>query len=399
MELAWITPKWPLPVIDGARQATAQLLKSLSRRGVTIDLCSIVPEAEWDNKTDLIAAAQELEVRSIRVVFRRKKLAHVFLHPLTPVTFVPFIDHQVKVGCEQFLAERRQAVVVYDGLHAAVAADSSDVHTTAYRAHNVESEIWFRAARDSYNPLKKLFVSLQGALVFHIENKIVNRSDIIFPVSDRDADQLIKRVPGCESCVLPIGLDTRFKAVEKAPASGKNVLFVGRLDWAPNRDGLKWFLDRVWQQAHARDPRLNLTVVGSGDGSWLESYRPMKGVSILGQVPDLKGHYAKSLVSIIPIFYGSGTRVKAIEASLHQRACISTAVGMEGIRLRAGQDFYLAETENDWIETLVGIEETHALQLGADAAIRVSLEHDPDAIAARFFVRMNKFRPIESMSA
>ena len=39
----WMTPKWPLPPEDGARQATFHLIRGLTEKGAKIHLCAIVP--------------------------------------------------------------------------------------------------------------------------------------------------------------------------------------------------------------------------------------------------------------------------------------------------------------------------------------------------------------------
>jgi glycosyltransferase involved in cell wall biosynthesis len=46
---------------------------------------------------------------------------------------------------------------------------------------------------------------------------------------------------------------------------------------------------------------------------------------------------------VVPIFQGSGTRLKAIEAAALGRPVISTELGVEGLPLRAGEHYLAAE--------------------------------------------------------
>ena len=64
---------------------------------------------------------------------------------------------------------------------------------------------------------------------------------------------------------LPIGVQIQAdQAFEESPsARGRQLLFVGKLDWAPNREGLEWLLRNVWPQVAERAPDLKLTIVGS----------------------------------------------------------------------------------------------------------------------------------------
>ena len=70
---------------------------------------------------------------------------------------------------------------------------------------------------------------------------------------------------------------------------------------------------------------------------------------------------------IVPIFYGSGTRVKAIEAARFGLATISTRLGVQGLDLQNQENVQLAETEAEWIQTLISFDSTRAKQLGANA--------------------------------
>ncbi|MCX7114020.1 MAG: glycosyltransferase family 4 protein [Proteobacteria bacterium] len=394
MKLVWITPKWPFPIEDGARQATTQLLKHLALLGAEIHLCSIIPQGESPNFAQVI---QELGIRSVQPVYRKnsskwRHLKDLLLHPNIPVTIAPYSAKAVSQGVKVFVESHRDAIIVYDGLHPAGWIINAGIpqRQSVYRAHNVERDIWVRAAKEARNPVIHAFLAYQSFLMAIFEKKICASCCVVFPVSSVDGDifkGMVKgMVKGPEIATLPIGIapPTGIQQVEFTQGSPRRILFVGRLDWPPNRDGLRWLLEKVWPMAILQAPDLELTIIGSGDGEWLKPYLQLPGVRFLGRAESVAPYYAQSLASIVPIFYGSGTRVKAIESSLHYRPCISTAIGVEGIGVEPGVHYFQAETEGEWADALVNLRPAQAREFGLCAFELARAHFDPLRIAEKF---------------
>ena len=394
MKLAWIVPKWPLPADDGARRATTQLISQLTKLGHEIHLCALVPESEVIHAEDAI---NQLGVKTVQIVRRRTPgaklhIRNLLTRPWVAITLAPFGTSSM---AEEIAAWKREigsdAPVVYDGLHTAAwerYAQKADLPShRVYRAHNVEADIWWRAAEQAKLLPKKLFLKLQAALMDRFERKLTRLSQQTFPVSDADTARFQVLVPGAKLCTLEIGLAAPVGALPATMSSKGEMplLFIGRLDWPPNRDGLRWFLEKIWLKARERSKHpLTLTVVGSGDGSWLEKYKELPGLSVLGRVPEVDPHYAAAAATLVPVFYGSGTRVKAIEASLFRRVCISTEVGVEGIGLVPGKSYIRAESEEQWIEAVSKLSAEQVRDAGEAAFATVSERFDPKMIALRF---------------
>lgn len=385
----WITPKWPLPAEDGARRATVYLVKSLAGLGADIHLCAIVPEGE---KVDTEQAKRELGVKEVSVVHRQpsRHLKNLLLHPLQPLTIAPYSSRRVAAQIERILqGSADHGEVVFDGLHAAGWLQNASQGLRAslrkvYRAHNVESSLWVQGARQQKYRLMSCFLKYQAKLVADFEKKICRESVLVAAVSRDDEAGLQKLYGPLSTKNIPIGGAPANRTAGGEFPGERRVLFLGRLDWQPNREGLKWFLENVWSDAVAQSPDLQLTIAGAGDGKWLEAYAGLKNVRMLGRVPEVAPLYRESIASLVPVFFGSGTRVKAIEASSFARPCISTAIGIEGIGLDSGVSYFRAETREDWLRALSELRIDEAKRRGAAAFEVVSREFDPDNIAARF---------------
>jgi glycosyltransferase involved in cell wall biosynthesis len=66
-------------------------------------------------------------------------------------------------------------------------------------------------------------------------------------------------------------------------------------------------------------------------------------------VPEVEPFYRRAHALVVPVFEGSGTRLKVVEASLLGRPVISTALGAEGLPVRPGEHYARAETAGEWV--------------------------------------------------
>lgn len=382
----WFVPKWPLPAIDGARQASTRLVSQLTACGQRVHLVAYVEDRA---EIDVHEANSALGVSAITLLPRAsggttvQRLRAAISQPHLPITLAPFDDRRARTVIRELLDKNPKSPVILDGLHAgAWLADwpLSDDRPVVYRAHNVERDIWVRAAQEEQHRLRAVLLRWQGRKVERFEKHVCACATAIFPVSDEDRSIFAEWTSSATLQTLPIGMDVPDYA--SPPDDGEiNLLFLGRLDWPPNRDGLKWFLDKVWPATAGRRRNLRVTIVGSGDGKWLESYRTLERVAILGFVDDIEPVYRAASATLVPIFYGSGTRVKAIESCLWGRVCISTRLGVEGIGLQPGQHFIHAETADEWIERLCRLDFDVAARMGRDARNVVKSQFDAKRVA------------------
>lgn len=387
-KLFWITPKWPLPAEDGARRATVYLVKSLANLGVDIHLCSIVPEGETIRTEE---ALEQLGVKQVSLVYRKqtRHLKTLLTDPFYPLTVAPYATREVTAQIEDILmknTDRRQ--VVFDGLHAGgwlrhASPKLRNELLKVYRAHNVESNLWVQGAKQQKYRIMSYFLRYQARLVATLEKSLCRESQLVAAVSRDDEAGLQKIYGPIVTKNIPIGVALTNRAEGGEFPDKRRILFLGRLDWQPNREGLKWFLDNVWAEAVRQSPDLNLTIAGAGDGKWLDAYAGLPNVKFMGRVPEVAPLYQECIASLVPVFFGSGTRVKAIEASSFARPCISTAIGIEGIGLDQATSYFQCETREEWLKVLSELTVVEAKQRGALAFERICEEFDPDRVAAR----------------
>ncbi|MBC7690601.1 MAG: glycosyltransferase [Methylotenera sp.] len=396
-ELIWITPKWPLPADDGAKQANTQLIHNLALQGQVIHFCPLITKHELE--IDFERAKRDLAVTDVTPIIRPsttvlRRFLHLLSNPFTALTLAPFAEREVANQIRNVIDRFPDALVVHDGLHCAgwtlrrLEKDARTRPTLIYRAHNVESALWESAAKERpWSSPFGWFLRFQKILMERFERKVAQDSFRVFPVSDVDARIFRSWISESRVITLPIGMATAAVRSEEEVDGSRplRLLFVGKLDWAPNRDGLLWFLREVWPEVCRVRADIELTIVGSGipSATLAEKFK-MPRVNFLGRVDSLVPHYQACDVTLVPIFYGSGTRVKAIESCIHEKPCLSTALGVEGLDLSGDTHYFRAEDAREWIDTLVSLSNLETAERGKKACLHIRDRFDPVKIARKF---------------
>ncbi len=123
-------------------------------------------------------------------------------------------------------------------------------------------------------------------------------------------------------------------------------LFLGNLHYPANAYSLSLFMTRTMPELIKAEPRAKLLVIGRHRGTGLAEQAGSLGshVEFLDYVEDLAPVMATAAAMIIPLVYGSGLKMKALDALYYGIPMVSTDCGVDGMPVTAGHDVLI---END----------------------------------------------------
>lgn len=259
-----------------------------------------------------------------------------------------------RYAAREFTAEVRRhatgAVLHVDDLGAADALSTS-ARLKAFAPHNVEYAIVRAVAQRAGGP-RRIFSELDSRKVTTEEHRAWRRADLCVAVSDLDAEAM--RSGGArEVLVAENGTDP----VDQLPfrtwdrdAEPLRLLFVGTASYQPNERGITWFVNEVMPLLSGRVDVV-LDVVGS------PPRRPVQrpDVTYAGRVPTVDAWYERSHIAVVPIFEGSGTRLKVVEAMAFGRPVVSTRLGAEGLPITADEHFAAAEDAEQFAAQILAV--------------------------------------------
>ena len=217
-------------------------------------------------------------------------------------------------------------------------------HTNApviLRTHNVENQIWRRMAMSERNCCKRWYIKHLALTLRAYEREHVNDFDGVVSITDNDADYF--RSEGCRKPIVTIPFAITPARVDGVAEQPGTLFHLGSMDWLPNQEGVRWFLDRVWPLIHSQMPSLTLHLAGRRMSDQLLNLK-LEGVHIVGEVPDAATFIASKQINVVPLLSGSGIRVKIIEAMSQGKAVVTTTVGAQGIGAVDGRHLLIADT-------------------------------------------------------
>ena len=408
----WLAPRWPFPANDGAKRATLELLRPLIRQGVEIDFLGF--PAGWEDSSVTLDSDSKVILGGLRHASRTErgfkrpgvqKALGLFQSLLgqkgLPYSVQAFRASAVCDVLRKKLAENDWDAVVIDGLHVAAAwfevqgkanAGPKEKRPLIYRAHNVESKIWEMAAEKTGLGLRNLARG-QASRMKAFESRVLATVSCVAPVSLEDEAKLRALEGSIRSKVIPIGSDFSVSPSPLSETEPLKILFVGKLDWPPNREGLEWFLDRVWAPLRhsAGGNRYEFHVVGGGASSELSKKLVDLRAVHHGRQPNLDSFYAEAQLAVSPIFVGSGTRVKILESVQKGRPVLSTHLGAEGLALDS-ESAYLCDSEEEWLQVIQGFRFEEA-KVKSNRAFSIFRErYDSGAMADLFLQLVDEAR-------
>ncbi len=253
--------------------------------------------------------------------------------------------------------------------------------------HNIECDLYFDLLRKSRLNLAETFLALQLRLV---ERSFCRRADQVVVTSEVDRRRL-RELSRRDGIVLPNLIDTEKFLSPGEAGRGRELLFVGTLNYEPNRLGLHWFLDEILPalRPSLREHGWTVRVVGAHAGAELRASLERAGVALAENVPSVLPYLAQAGAFFIPLLSGGGTRLKAIEAFSAALPVVSTGKGVEGIAgLEHGKNIWCADSPAEFAAGIARLLREEELRKNLGMAARELAQKQFDWRAARPVVEL-----------
>lgn len=356
MRILVLTNKMPYPPKDGGSIASLTLALSLQKCGNEVDILSMntskhyfdvkkIP-AEITSKTGFYSVEINTDTSIV-------KAAKNLLLSSRPYNAERFISADFETRLSELLQKNDYDIIQMEGLYLCPYIETIRRYSKAkisLRSHNIEHEIWKRAAVNENNSLKKIYKRNLASRIKKFKLKYLNKYDFLIPITARDA-MLYKELGNILPVhVTPTGIDSDnpFLAAGNSESMFPGFFHIGALDWIPNQEGLTWFIDNVWKNFRSKHPEFTLSIAGRNAPPSFEKYLVNNGINYLGEVEDAAKFISSGSVMIVPLLSGSGMRIKIIEGMAAGKTIITTSIGTEGINTTNGENILIADTPEEF---------------------------------------------------
>jgi polysaccharide biosynthesis protein PslH len=237
--------------------------------------------------------------------------------------------------------------------------------------HNIESHMLSRRGENEHNFVKRMYYQMEGARVRRYESRVAGDFDLHITCSELDCARLRAVAPSVHAVAVPNGVDAEYFQPAQSDSTVPSLIFVGSLNWYPNVDAVLFLLREVWPLVKARQPDLQLNIVGSAPPqSVLSLAAGLKDVRVHGFVNDVRPLMDAATLYVCPIRDGGGTKLKLLDAFAMEKCVIANPIACEGIDVNPGVNVQLAESAEAFAEAIGRLLSDSVVRLAIGRAAR-----------------------------
>jgi glycosyltransferase involved in cell wall biosynthesis len=356
MRVLQLCSKVPYPAKDGGCMAMLNLADMLHNNGCEVKILAMETHkhpAPINGYPTLFN--QKYKPESVFVSTKTSLLSAMLnlLYTNASYHLVRFKNQQFQQKLIATLKSYKPDIVILDSLFTCGYIDEIKANTNAkiiYRAHNVEYVIWKEIALKTKSFFKKKYLQIQSERLKNEELHLISKVDGIAAITAKDSDFFKSHFADKKLITLPFTVDLK-DYNDKNEYGKKAIFFIGAMDWYPNLEGVKWFIDKVWGSVLHQHPTAKFYIAGKAMPDELKKLEE-KNIINLGEVDDAKTFMEKHPLMIAPIFSGGGLKIKIIEAMAMGKIVVCNPEAATGIPITDKVNILLADSSLAFIDVI-----------------------------------------------
>jgi len=356
MRILQLCHKPPYPSRDGGCLAMAAITEGLLDDGHDVKvLCMSTHKHPFEKEKIPSELLSSTRMESVFVDVRVKPL-NALWNLLTNRSYnlARFSSKDFQAQLIALLSKEQFDIIHLESLFCAPYIDTVRKHSKAkvvLRAHNVEHAIWQRLARQTDNPLKRMYLQRLADQLQKEELQLLQKMDGIVTITEDELESIGRMGVNVPMQTVAMGLDVASIQVQPASVGPLALYHLASMDWQPNLEAVDFFINEIWPELYREMPELSMHFAGRNMPQLLlVLHRPP--LHVMGEVPSVTAFALNRQVMVVPLLSGGGMRIKIVEAMALGKVVLSTTIGAEGIPYTEGTDLLIADTPAEFIAKL-----------------------------------------------
>ena len=344
-KILFISFSGPLPNTDGKRQRTNAILDTLAKEYI-VDFLIV------DNKNEFQIASKSYQSKNINFLFFTTN-KHSWVFRLKKRIGFAFIgDRKLKSFIKQ-LNDINQYSFVFSRYINPVSSIPNKLKIVC----DIDDDFF------ELNQTKLLHEKTKVSKLIFQFRYIINLRKYKYLLSKLELAFLVKNEKNilCNNEILsnlPFQLLTNSN-LDFTCCNSLKLLFVGKLSYKPNLEGIIWFLKEIWPFLNQNINNLELTIVSSVECNNEEMNSILnanKNIQILYNVDSIQDVYKNHSVVIAPVFHGGGSSIKIVESLMMGRPVITSKFGCRGFENAVNEGYIIpCESKIDYLNGINSI--------------------------------------------
>lgn len=368
LKLLQISNKAPYPANDGSSIAIYNMACGFIQNNVDLHLLTINTKKHFKADADVPA---DFKLKSnYKSIYKNTNTtligAALNLFSTRSYFVSRFYFKDFETQLIKTLQQTQFDIIQLEGLFMGVYIDVIKKYCTSkivLRAHNVEHLIWERHLKNEANPFKKWYIGIQTKRLKQFEILTLNKVDSVISITNFDKAEFEKLncTKPIYTCITGVNVNDYQQKISEV-IKPNTVFYFASMDWLPNQEAVKWFLDNCWATVYSAVPEAKLIIAGHGMPNSLKHLNK-PNVVIIENVTNGKLFYQQHQLMIVPLLSGSGLRIKIIEGMAYGKAIVSTSVGAEGIDYTHNSNIIIANEATQFAHSVIELLQNKSLQL------------------------------------
>lgn len=355
LKILILTPRIPYPLNDGGAIAMHQTIEGYVQQGCEVSLLSMNTSRHWVDENLLPEWYSKLV--HFKTVFINNNInpLSAFFNLFTGKSYnvSRFINKNFETALIELIKKETFDIIQFESIYTSpylqIAQENSDAKCFC-RVHNIEHLIWQRLSENEANFLKRKYLKILTNRLKIYEIDILKKFDLLLPIS-RTEEKYFSDNKINASFYLPFGIDINKPILKNIEQNVQSIYHIGSMDWAPNVEGITWFLSTVWDDLQTELKDVKLFLAGKNMPKSLLKKENNQTV-ILGEIEDFSAFSLSKNIMIVPLLSGAGIRIKVLEAMAFGKVVIATEIAVEGIGLTHQKNVLIANSPEDFKEQL-----------------------------------------------
>ena len=239
---------------------------------------------------------------------------------------------------------------------------------------DVDSAKWLEYSHQRAFPLS-IGYRIESAKLRNYEKKVASQFDLCTATTRGELEELQKLGNSIPSAVIPNGVDlSYFHPRSNINPDSSVIVFLGRMDYYPNVDGVLYFAKEIFPAIRKEVPHAEFRIVGSNPSRVVRDLSKIPGVSVTGYVPDVRPYLMDAALAVAPLRIARGTQNKILQFLAMGIPVVATPQAAKGVEADPGRHFLVADGSERFAQQVLRLLQDSDLRETLSLAGRQPLE-------------------------
>lgn len=373
MKILFVCHRLPFPPIRGGKIRPFNMIRHLSKRHSLVVVSLAEGEKELQEGLGIKDYCSGL-ITEILPPSTRWLQAYRALFSTTPSSVAYFYSSRLHHRVQDTLQKKKfDAFIVHCAFSAQyVLGFQAGIRILDFG--DLDSAKWSTYSKNRRFPIS-LGYALEAKKLRRYERELTKHFSHCTVTTSGEMEEYQKLNTPVPCTLIPNGVDSAFFSLNgHHPGRRPVIVFLGRMDYYPNVDGVLHFIERIFPIIQKELPGVEFRIIGSNPRREIRQLARRPGITVTGHVPEVKPFLVDATVSIAPLRIARGTQNKILESMALGIPVVSSEQAAKGVQAVSGEHFLVASEPDEFAHKVIGVIQNVELQRKLSEAGRRQVE-------------------------